>query len=80
MAKGQRLWLRSDQVYTWSVVSPTGRQLGCRGYSYCTPNEEQGLPLPESGTYTVYTTYRMSGSALDSVLSRRYVAVTFIVR
>lgn len=80
MAKGQRLWLRSAQVYTWSVVSPTGRQLGCRGYSYCTPNEEQGLPLPESGNHIVRTSYRLTGGAGDPKTRRRYVAITFTVR
>ncbi len=80
MVRGQRLWIRSDEVNTWSLVTPTGYELGCRGYGYCTPYEEEGLLLPETGTYTVRTTYRMSGGANGPFLKRRYIGITFTVR
>lgn len=80
MAKGQRLWIQSDQVYTWSIITPAGRKLGCRGYSYCVPNEALGLPLPESGNHIVRTSYRLTGGAGDPKTRRRYVAITFTVR
>jgi|688.fasta_scaffold242510_2 hypothetical protein len=80
MAKGQRLWIRSNEVNTWSLVTPACYELGCRGYSYCPPNDDEGLLLPESGTYTIRTTYRMSGAANGPFLTQRYVGITFTVR
>lgn len=80
MVRAQRLWIRSDDVYTWSLVTPTGIELGCRGYNYCIANDDEGLLLPESGTYTVRTTYRMSGGTNGPFLTQRYVAITFTVR
>lgn len=80
MARGQQLWIRSDEVYTWNVVTPAGYELGCRGSNYCVPNDDEGLLLPESGTYIVHTTYRMTGGALGPSLKKRYVGVTFTVR
>lgn len=80
MARGQRLWIHSDDVYTWTIATPTGYELGCRGFSYCVPNDDEGLLLPESGTYIVRTTYRMSGGAIGPSLKKRYVGITFTVR
>ncbi|WP_094556600.1 hypothetical protein [Synechococcus sp. 1G10] len=80
MAKGQRIWLSSEQVYTWTVVTPSGRELGCGGGSYCAPNDKQGVRLPESGNYTIRTTYRMGSGAASQPAPRRYATVMFTVR
>jgi hypothetical protein len=76
--RGQALWVTSDEVYTWSAVSPSGLRIGCGGSSYCVPGAS--MALPESGDYIINTSYRMSGGATAERVSKRYVTVMFTIR
>lgn len=81
LSKGQQFWVNSNDVYTWSVVAPSGKRLGCGHHldaTHCPPGSD--VILPENGDYAVETDYRMSGGALGPHSSRRYVTVTFTVR
>lgn len=80
MSKGQRLWILGNDVYTWSAVSPSGRELGCQGNTYCSPGDQLGISLPESGEYLIRTVFRMDGGVNTRPVARRYVRVTFTVR
>lgn len=76
--RGQTLWVTSNEVYTWSAVSPSGLSIGCGGSSYCVPGAS--MNLPESGDYIINTSYRMFGGAATEPISKRYVTVMFSIR
>jgi hypothetical protein len=82
LGKGQRLWVNSKELYTWYLVSPSGRRIGCNPkpdpFTNCAPGAQ--LTLPESGDYRLRTDYRMTGGANAPALSRRYVSVQFVAR
>jgi hypothetical protein len=80
--KGQTLWVLDGDaprnvIYSWQLVTPSGRTLGCRGSSYCLGDDS--IRLPESGDFLVRTTYRLSNGATSPV-TPRYVSVTFTIR
>lgn len=79
LGKGQTLTVGGDDVYTWHVVSPRGKKLGCEGVDYCVPNNPL-VGLPESGDYTIHTEYRMSGCATCPAEKTRKVKVTFTAK
>jgi hypothetical protein len=82
LGKRQRFWVASNEVYTWHLISPKGRRIGCSPkadpFSNCAPGAY--VFLPDSGDYIVKTDYRMSGGANTPVLTRRYVSVKFTAR
>jgi hypothetical protein len=80
MSKGQRLWVKGDDINDWKAVSPAGQVLGCHGANHCSPNDDQGVLLPESGAYVVSTSFRMGGGVMTAPALRRYVRITFTVR
>jgi hypothetical protein len=80
--KGQTLWVLDGElprnvIYSWQLVTPSGRTLGCRGSTYCLGDDS--IRLPESGDFLVHTTYRLSTEATSPV-TPRYVSVTFTIR
>jgi len=80
--QGQTLWVLDGDdprnvIYSWQLVTPSGRTLGCRGSTYCLGDDS--IRLPESGDFLVRTTYRLSGGA-SSAATPRYVSVTFTIR
>jgi hypothetical protein len=80
MSKGQRLWVKGSDINAWNVVSPAGQVFGCHGANHCSPNDDQGVLLPESGAYVVSTEFRMGGGVMTTPALRRYVRITFAVR
>jgi hypothetical protein len=80
--RGQTLWVLDGDdprnvIYTWQLITPSGRTLGCRGAGYCIGDDS--IQLPESGDYIVRTTYRLTGG-WNSPATPRYVSVTFTIR
>jgi hypothetical protein len=75
LGKNQRFSLQSGEVYTWSMITPTGDEIGCNGYSSC--NSGDTIFLPMSGDYIVRTTYRMDSGYKSPVASSRLVNVVF---
>lgn len=78
LGRMQSLTVESGDVYTWSLVGPDGRLLGCNDNAHCAPGES--ILLPASGDYRVQTTYRMSDCASCPVATFRRVNVVFIAR
>jgi hypothetical protein len=77
LAKGQSLKVGGGDVYSWSVITPKGTELGCDGSSsYCGPDAEISS-LPYSGDYIVSTDYRMSDCADCPISRTRHVTVFF---
>jgi hypothetical protein len=64
-------------IYTWQLITPSGRTLGCQGANYCIGDDS--ILLPETGDYIVRTTYRLTGG-WNSPATPRYVSVTFSIR
>lgn len=79
LGKGQSLKVGGDDVYSWSVKTPSGSNLGCDNESYCSPGSSEIPSLPSSGDYIINTTYRMSDCASCEVSTERDVKVLFIV-
>ena len=79
LGKGQVVTVGGPDVYTWSLVSPRGQELGCDGAPYCAP-DARSAPLPEGGDWTIVTDYRMSSCANCPSSRTRKVSVTVEVR
>ena len=75
LGQGQSLTVGGDDVYTWLLVAPDGRRLGCEGGDYCVPGAAAVLPV--GGDYTILTDYRMGGCADCGHAKTRKVRVTF---
>jgi hypothetical protein len=76
LGKNQSFSLQSGEVYTWSMITPNGEEIGCNGYSSC--NSGGTIYLPMSGDYIVKTTYRMDSGYRSPVVSSRLVNVVFV--
>ena len=79
LGKGQSIKLKSDDVYTWSLITKNGKVLGCDGADYCSTDGEI-KSLPYSGDYIISTDYRMSGSANGPSVRTRKVTVSIEVK
>ena len=79
LGKGQVVTVGGPDVYTWTLVSPTGKEYGCDGAPYCVPGARSD-PLPAGGNWTIVTDYRMSGCATCPSSKTRKVRVTFEVK
>lgn len=79
LGQGQSLKVGGEDVYTWSITTPSGENLGCDNLSYCSPVSSEIWSLPSTGDYIIYTTYRMSNCASCEVSKERDVKVLFIV-
>jgi uncharacterized protein YecT (DUF1311 family) len=79
LGRGQAFSVMGGDVYTWSVITPNGQELGCHGGSYCPPGETI-WSLPATGDYRVVTEYRMSSCANCQTMAKRKVTVMFEAR
>ena len=79
LGKGHSIKLKSDDVYTWSLITKKGKVLGCDGADYCSTDGEI-KSLPYSGDYIISTDYRMSGSANGPNVRTRKVTVSIEVK
>jgi hypothetical protein len=78
LGQSQSFTLISEDVYTWSLVTPNGEILGCNDSTYCISGDS--IYLPMSGDYIVKTDYRMSDCYNCPVSSSRSVKIVFISR
>ena len=76
LGEGQSFSVMGNDVYTWSIIAPNGRELGCNGGNYCAPGGTIWA-LPQTGDYRVVTTYRMSSCATCAVSAERSVTLFF---
>ncbi len=78
LGQGQSLKVGGD-IYTWSITTPSGENLGCDNNDYCYPGSSEIWSLPSTGDYIINTTYRMSSCASCEVSKELDVKVLFIV-
>jgi hypothetical protein len=78
LGQSQSFTLISEDVYTWSLVTPDGKILGCNDNTYCSSGDS--IYLPMAGDYIVKTDYRMSDCYNCPVSSSRSVKIVFVAR
>ena len=76
LGKSQNITLISEDVYTWSLVTPSGKVLGCNNNTYCSSGDSIYLQI--AGDYIIRTDYRMSDCYNCPVSTSKLVKIVFI--